>query len=77
MKYEPAFIRIREWYFTEKSVTEHSDHLDRITDLIIDDRRYSQANKVFMLQKKAKRPRSMRLSNRAHLKRSSFAAPAD
>lgn len=53
MKYEPDFARLKEWYFAEKLVTEHGEHLDQITDVVIDGRGYSRSEKAFMLQKKA------------------------
>lgn len=53
MKYEPDFARIKEWYFAEKSVAEHGEQLDRITDIVIDGRGYGRSEKAFMLQKKA------------------------
>lgn len=53
MKYEPEIMRIKEWYFAEKSISEHGAQLDKITDIVIDGRRYNQTDRIFMLQKKA------------------------
>ena len=53
MKFEPEFYRLKEWYFAEKAVSEHGDHLDRITDFVVGGRKYKASERIFMLQKKA------------------------
>ncbi|MFN8874519.1 MAG: RNA-binding domain-containing protein [Brevundimonas sp.] len=53
MKYEPEFARLKAWYLAEKSVSENGEYLDRVTDIVIDGRRYSRTEKIYMLQRKA------------------------
>jgi hypothetical protein len=53
MRHEPEFRYLNAWFYSERQSGTHSDWTMRIADIVLEGRRYSEAEKVTMISLKA------------------------